>query len=91
VLTLRLCGGRPSTRRSRMKISPLEALTKPPIRFSVVVLPQPDGPRRQKNSPSAISRSVGLSATWPPKCFETPLSRIAGLDVVIGCTRRSDV
>ena len=35
---------------------------KPPIRFSVVVLPQPEGPSRQKNSPSAISRSVGFSA-----------------------------
>ncbi len=65
VLTLRRCGGSRSTRSvADVDLAAASALTKPPIRFSVVVLPQPDGPSRQKNSPSAISRSVGCSASW---------------------------
>ena len=63
MLTLRLYGGIRSARCPSIRISPPESSTKPPIRFSVVVLPQPDGPSRQKNSPSLISRSVGCSAT----------------------------
>jgi hypothetical protein len=59
-------GGSRSTRLPRIRISPAEGATKPPIRFSVVVLPHPDGPSRQKNSPSSISRSVGVSASCGP-------------------------
>ena len=66
VLTLRLWGGSRSTRWSRIRICPVVGPTKPPIRLSVVVLPQPDGPSRQKNSPSAISRSISRSAVWLP-------------------------
>ena len=78
VLTLRRCGGSPSTRSSRMKISPLVALTKPPIRLSVVVLPQPDGPRRQKNSPSAISSVTPSTALTEPKRRLTLTNLTAG-------------
>ena len=77
VLTLRRCGGSASTRSSRIQISPLDGLTKPPIRFSVVVLPHPDGPSRQKNSPSPISRSVGPQRELRAVRFETSTSRIA--------------
>ena len=66
VFTLRLCGGSRSTRSPRIQISPSVGATKPPIRLSVVVFPQPDGPRRQKNSPSAISIAVGSSARCVP-------------------------
>src|SRR5438876_675546 len=76
VLTGRLCGGRLSMRRPRSQIVPSVGPTKRPIRLSVVVLPQPDGPRRQKNSPSRISRSTPLSATLPPYRFVTPRSSI---------------
>ena len=39
---------------------------KPPIKLSVVVFPQPEGPSRQKNSPSQIARSSGSSAVAEP-------------------------
>ena len=38
----------------------------PPIRLSVVVLPQPDGPSRQKNSPDSIRSEIPSSATASP-------------------------
>src|SRR5215212_4832408 len=37
----------------------------PPIIRRVVVLPQPDGPRRLKNSPSRTSRSIASTAVKP--------------------------
>src|SRR5262245_47384084 len=76
VLTFRLCGGSLSTRWPWIQIVPCVGATKPPTRFSVVVLPHPEGPRRQKNSPSEISRSVGWRATWFPYFLETPRSSI---------------
>ena len=36
-----------------------------------VVLPQPDGPRSEKNSPRAIEISTLLTALTAPKCFDT--------------------
>ena len=40
------------------KTSPLEGSSKPAIILRVVVLPQPEGPRRVTNSPSLIARSI---------------------------------
>jgi hypothetical protein len=40
---------------------------------NVVVLPQPDGPSRAKNSPSAIARSIASTATTSPKRFVVPV------------------
>jgi hypothetical protein len=37
--------------------------SKPAIIRSVVVLPQPDGPSIEKNSPSAMSKSASSTAT----------------------------
>src|SRR5947199_6990804 len=42
---------------------------------SVVVFPQPDGPRRLKNSPSAMSRDRSSTAGTSPKNLETRSSR----------------
>ena len=39
---------------------------------SNVVLPQPDGPRRQTNSPWLTARLTSRSAAKLPKCLETP-------------------
>jgi len=39
---------------------------------SSVVLPQPDGPSRQTNSPWPTERLTSRSATKLPKCLETP-------------------
>ena len=37
-----------------------------------VVLPQPDGPRKQTSSPGSIVRSIDLSATKLPKVLLMP-------------------
>ena len=62
MLTRRRWGGVRLTCSPLIQISPEDGAAKPPIRLSVVDLPQPDGPSRQKNSPSLISRSIGCSA-----------------------------
>src|ERR1700761_531081 len=48
----------------------------PAIRRSNVVLPQPDGPTKTTNEPSAISRSAPLMMLTGPKDFFTPCSVI---------------
>ncbi len=60
-----------------MRTTPALGAVKPPMMFSVVVFPQPDGPSRQKNSPSRMSRSRGCKATASPKFLVTPRSSIA--------------
>ena len=42
--------------------APASGCSRPATRLSSVDLPQPDGPSRQMNSPSPISRSTSLSA-----------------------------
>ncbi len=37
-----------------------------------VVLPQPEGPRREKNSPFLISREMSFSALKSPKDLDIP-------------------
>src|ERR1700674_5157022 len=59
-------GGRLFTTRSPMRTSPLVMSSSPAIMRSAVVLPQPDGPTRQTNSPSLISRFSLLTASAPP-------------------------
>src|SRR6187401_2570427 len=43
----------------------------------VVVLPEPDGPSIEKNSPSAMSRSTPETASTSPKRLITPSNRTA--------------
>ncbi len=38
----------------------------PPMMFRVVVLPQPEGPSRQKNSPGMIRSETSSRATVSP-------------------------
>ena len=57
------CRGGGSGRRS--------AARSPAIIRSVVVLPEPDGPSIEKNSPSGTSRSMPATATTSPKRFST--------------------
>src|SRR6202043_4074608 len=44
-------------------ISPASGWSKPFIKRMSVVLPQPEGPRRQTNSPAAIDKEISESAT----------------------------
>src|SRR6516225_3333107 len=58
VLTLRRCGGTWDTSTPSSRIRPEVGCSKPAISRRVVVLPQPDGPSREKNSPLATVRSM---------------------------------
>ena len=51
---------------------PLSGVRKPASVRSIVVLPQPEGPRKVMNSCSAMARSTPLSARKPPKRLSMP-------------------
>src|SRR6478735_7030462 len=56
-------------------IDPEVGVSRPATIRSVVVLPQPDGPRRAKNEPFGMSRSSSRTAVNAPNDFVTPRSR----------------
>ncbi len=58
-----------------MRSSPLVMSSSPAIMLSVVDLPQPDGPTRMMNSPSAISMSTSETASAPSGYRLVTLSR----------------
>src|SRR5438105_6543988 len=58
---------------------PTSGVSKPAIMRSVVVLPQPDGPSIEKNSPSRISSVTSSTAVWLPKRLLTASSAIAAM------------
>src|SRR5215470_14725523 len=62
-----------SMRRSPKRISPASSSQNPAIMRRRVVLPQPDGPSRVKNSPSATSRSTPSTARTLPKLRDAPV------------------
>src|ERR1700712_3346345 len=73
--TPRSAGGRSCTDSPPMRISPAVGASSPAIRRSSVDLPQPDGPTKTMNSPSAMSRSSPRSTSVePPKTLRTPRS-----------------
>ena len=51
---------------------------------SVVVLPDPEGPSRTKNSPGAIVRSMPCSTVVTPCCLTTPSMRTLALPTRAG-------
>src|SRR3982750_4010232 len=63
--TSRSAGCRFVTSRPPITISPAVAVSRPAIMRSTVVLPQPLGPRRTRNSPSTISSETSSTATAP--------------------------
>src|SRR5258708_38387657 len=58
---------------------PVVGSMKPAIMRNVVVLPQPEGPRSETNSPDSSSRSTPSTATESPKRF--PMFRNASFDM----------
>src|SRR5262245_14941790 len=54
------------TTRSPTRISPSVGSTKPAIKRSVVVLPQPDGPSRQTKLPCAIVNDTSSTTAFGP-------------------------
>ncbi len=77
MFTFRRYGGTSSTGSPSSMIWPLVGVSKPASILSVVVLPQPLGPSRLKNSPLAIVRLTSLTTVVSPKRLLTLSMRIA--------------
>src|SRR5690606_2576447 len=94
VFTGRWKAGTPCIGRPRSSTSPSSGCSKPAIMRRVVVLPQPEGPSRAKNSPSAMSRltpstaRTRWSALRSPNSFTSPEMRTAGAPAVAGAAGR---
>src|SRR4029453_7401678 len=54
---------------SAWKIRPDVCVSRPAMQRRSVVLPQPDGPRKQTNSREWISSEMSFSAVNPPNCL----------------------
>ncbi len=68
-------GDRSLTTRSPMETWPVVASSSPAMVRNRVDLPQPDGPTKTTNSPSAISRSTPFSTSTAPNAFFTSTRR----------------
>src|SRR5689334_8860655 len=77
---LRRCGGSVSMRCSPNRMRPVSSSQNPATMRSSVVLPQPDGPSRVKNSPSRAASDTLSTARTVPKLRATP-------SIVIAVTR----
>ena len=60
-------GARSVTSASPIEIAPSVTSSSPAIMRSSVDFPQPEGPTRTRNSPSAISSEMSSTATTPPR------------------------
>src|ERR1043165_980704 len=74
---LRLCGGSVSMRCSPNRLRPTSRSQNPATMRSSVVLPQPDGPSRVKNSPSRTAIDTLSTARTVPNVRATPSIVIA--------------
>ena len=72
--TFRRFGGRYVMSSPLTWIVPLVGCSKPAIIRSVVVLPHPDGPRNDTNSPFSTARLKSWTATVSPNRFWMPVS-----------------
>src|SRR5262245_15826812 len=81
-------GSRSFTSRSPMKMFPPVSSTRPAIRLSVVVLPQPDGPTNATNSPSSMVRDRWSTAWNEPYVLTTSLSRTCAIRIAAACLHR---
>src|SRR5687767_4763080 len=78
MLVGRRLGAMPSIGCRSIRIDPSVGESKPAIILSSVVLPQPDGPSREKNSPSLMVREELSSALNAPKLRVTLRISIIG-------------
>src|SRR5882724_11470570 len=67
-----------------MRMRPAVGSTKPAIRLSVMVFPQPDGPRRERNSPSSTARSSASTARTLPYARVQPWSSTTAFGTAFG-------
>ena len=63
----RLLGPMPRMSCPPMRTVPSLGSVKPEMMRRIVVLPQPDGPRNEKNSPALIVSDTSLTAVKSPK------------------------
>ncbi len=75
MLVGRSFGGRSVTSLPSIRIAPSSGKANPPMMRNSVVLPQPEGPNSEKNSPFAIESVTRSTASASPKCFETLSTR----------------
>src|SRR5215207_4623116 len=78
MLTGRRYGGTPDRSAPPRTTRPALGISKPAKSRINVVLPQPDGPRRQKNSRSKMSSVTSSTAAVAPKRLVTLSKRISG-------------
>src|SRR5215212_6461408 len=71
------CGERRVTSCPSMTMRPASGRSSPAISRSEVVLPQPDGPNSETNSPGLASRSTPSTAVAVPYIFSRPMALIA--------------
>src|SRR5258706_14171717 len=66
------------TSRPASSMRPESGRSNPAIKRSIVVLPDPEGPTRVKNSPRSTTRSTPSTTTTCPEFFRTASSFRAG-------------
>src|SRR5262245_9895338 len=88
--TSRLFGGSRPTSRPLISTRPAVGSTNPAMIRSVVVLPQPEGPRSVRNSPSSTVRSSAASASTSPYRCSTPSNTTFGGCFVSECASPAD-
>src|SRR2546428_2743417 len=72
----RLYGGRLRIDRPASRMSPRVGTSNPASIISVVVFPEPDGPRSVRNSPRRMSRfRSSMTSVWPSNVLSTPTNR----------------
>ena len=62
----RLCGGTAAMSAPSSSTAPPSGRTNPATIISVVVLPEPEGPSSEKNSPGAIEMAIASTTVSSP-------------------------
>src|SRR5262249_56398793 len=65
-------------------MAPPDGVSNPAMQRSVVVLPQPLGPRSEKNSPSITSKDRGPTVTWGEYRLVSPRTSSSILGLTTG-------
>src|SRR6266851_3726634 len=78
-------GERSLTTLPPMRISPEVGVSRPAIMRKRVVLPEPEGPRKTRNSPSRVSRFTLLTAPSCPSLNTLVRSRVSTTAMVAPC------
>ena len=87
--TLRWFGGLRVMSSPSTVILPAVGISNPAIMRRVVVLPQPDGPRNETNSPRSAARLKSATAATSPKRFWTPVSSRNVIEAVASMGQRA--